>query len=59
MWRNVVAQGLEEEGEGRESVIDPAGRGTPGLHGTHGRTAVNNSYELEMNVHTLLMITDM
>lgn len=55
MWRNVVAQGLEE-GEGRESVVDPAGRGTPGLHGTHGLTTANNCYQLEMNVHTLLMI---
>lgn len=35
LWRNVVVQGLEA-GEGRDSVIDPAGRGTPGLHGTHG-----------------------
>lgn len=48
-------QGLEE-GEGRESVVDPAGRDTPGLHGTHGRTAVNNCYQLEMSVRILLMI---
>lgn len=51
-------QGLEES-EGRESVVDPAGRGTPGLLGTHGRAAANNCYQLEMNVRKLLMIIHM